>query len=303
MEMFRRIAVVVSAFGLVSNAVALVEPSRPALTNIESRQKEITWPAPAEKRHAAAKLSERIPQVQIEFEEITGSPKRISTTRGLLTGPNGIGRAVSEDSIRGFGINDPHRVTKAFLKEHKLLFGYGPEVLEKAHVKREHTARHNELRTVVWEQQLDGIAVFEAVLMSHTTRQGELVSISSQLVPDVTSAANKGHRNKARQRNEPTLSVANLLSAGTHTAEIVFTDQSNGRSQTNAVTLRIGEMDFLTEWFDLRDNDLGYQSITFTPDGSPAFYSVCRAPATNFPVNPSGSIPFATNAWSNYRAK
>ena len=92
--------------------------------------------------------------------------------------------------------------------------------------------------------------------------------------------------------------MANLLSAGTHTGEIVFTEQSNGRSQTNVVTLSIGQMDFLTEWFDLRDNDLDYQSITFTPDGSAAFYSVCRAPATNFPVDPSGGIPFATNAWS-----
>ncbi len=90
--------------------------------------------------------------------------------------------------------------------------------------------------------------------------------------------------------------MANLLSPGTHLGEIVFADQTSGRSQTNLVMLRIGEMDFLTEQFELRDNDLDYQSITFTPDGSPAFYSVCRAPAANFPVDPSGGIPFATNA-------
>ena len=85
--------------------------------------------------------------------------------------------------------------------------------------------------------------------------------------------------------------MANLLTAGTYGAELVFTDQSSGRSQTNMVTLTIGQPDFLTEQFDLRDNDLDYQSITFTPDGSPAFYSVCRDTPTNFPVDPTGGIP------------
>ena len=43
---------------------------------------------------------------------------------------------------------------------------------------------------MIWEQQLDGIAVFEAVLISHSTKHGELVSVSTQFVPDAVSAAN-----------------------------------------------------------------------------------------------------------------
>src|SRR5213075_927117 len=190
-ERMRQRVIEVFALGVLSNAFAVVEPSRPALTNFDGRQKELVRSLPAGKRQAATALRERLPQAQIDFDEITGSPKRVAATDGFLTGPNGIGRAVSEESARGFPVDDAHRATKAFLKEHKPLFGYGPEALEKAHVKREYVTPHNGLRTVVWEQQLDGIPVFEAVLMSHTTKRGELVSISSQLVADAPSAAAK----------------------------------------------------------------------------------------------------------------
>src|SRR5437762_5999173 len=193
-ERIRRRVIAVFAFGALSNAFAVVEPSRPALTNFDARQKELVRSLPAGKRQAATALRERLPQAQIDFDEITGSPKRVAATDGFLTGPNGIGRAVSEESARGFGADDAHRATKALLNEHKLLFGYGPEVLETARVKREYTTPHNGLRTVIWEQQLDGIPIFEAVLITHTTKRGELVSISSQFFQDTSAASNEGRR-------------------------------------------------------------------------------------------------------------
>src|SRR5262249_33853651 len=33
------------------------------------------------------------------------------------------------------------------------------------------------------------------------------------------------------------------------------------------------------------------QMLTFTPDGSPNFYSACREPASAFPIDPSGGTP------------
>jgi len=38
------------------------------------------------------------------------------------------------------------------------------------------------MRTVVWEQQVDEIPVFEAIFISHTTSKGELVNIASQFI-------------------------------------------------------------------------------------------------------------------------
>src|SRR6058998_1915746 len=111
----RRTVAAAFAFGVLLNAFAVVEPSRPALRNFDVRQKEVVLRVPAERREAAAKLRERLPQAQIDFHEITGSPKRVAATDGFLTGPNGIGRAVSEGSARGFGADDAHRATKALL--------------------------------------------------------------------------------------------------------------------------------------------------------------------------------------------
>src|SRR5881396_3106299 len=157
MKLSRRTVAVVFAIGALSNALAILEPSRPALGNFDVRQRQFGLRVPAEKVHAAAKLRERLPEAQIDFDEITSSPKRIATTRGFLTAPNGVGRAASEESVRAFRADDPHRATKAFLKEHQPLFGHGPEALEKAHVKREYVTPHNGLRMVVWEQEVDGV--------------------------------------------------------------------------------------------------------------------------------------------------
>ena len=51
---------------------------------------------------------------------------------------------------------------------------------------------HNGLRTVVWEQQVEGIPVFEGVLISHTTRDGALVNLSSRFVRDAAQAVSRG---------------------------------------------------------------------------------------------------------------
>lgn len=54
------------------------------------------------------------------------------------------------------------------------------------------------------------------------------------------------------------------------------------------------QSDFFTEDFDWGDgNDLAYQTLTFTPDGSKDFYTVCREESLNFPTDPSGG----TSLW------
>jgi hypothetical protein len=47
--------------------------------------------------------------------------------------------------------------------------------------------------------------------------------------------------------------------------------------------------DYFTELFDLGDNDLANLSITFTPDGSANFYSVCVEPISVLPTRLRGS--------------
>jgi hypothetical protein len=57
--------------------------------------------------------------------------------------------------------------------------------------------------------------------------------------------------------------------------------------------------DYFTELFDLGDNDLDNLSITFTPDGSINFYSVCVRPITVLPTRPRGSkrVPLSDDSY------
>jgi hypothetical protein len=65
-------------------------------------------------------------------------------------------------------------------------------VLNGARTLRDDVTAHSGLRTVIWEQQLDDIAVFEGKLIGHITKRGELVSLSSRFIPGPAEAANKG---------------------------------------------------------------------------------------------------------------
>ena len=199
-------------------AWAIRPPAQEPLANFDKRTAAA---APAAGPAAAvAALQARLPKARVDFEIITGSPKMVSGTDGFLTGPDGHGGGVSAATAAQFAADDPHRATKAFLQEHRALFGHGPEVLQPARLLRQYVTPHNGLNTVVWEQQVDGIGVFEAVLISHTTRQGELVNLSSQFVPDPVAAAAQGTPNRAALLAAPGVSARQALAlAGQNTGE------------------------------------------------------------------------------------
>jgi len=107
-----------------------------------------------------------------------------------------VGGGISIASLSAFQANDTNRATKAFLREHSKLFGHGAEALEQARISREFVTAHNGMRTVVWEQQVDEVPVFEALLISHTTAKGELVNIADQFIPNPQQAADRGVANR-----------------------------------------------------------------------------------------------------------
>jgi Zn-dependent metalloprotease len=78
------------------------------------------------------------------------------------------------------------------VNEHRDLFGHDGSALERAVVKRDYVTEHNGMRTTVWQQEHEGIEVFEAVFLAHTTKDGELVNVTSQFVPDEARAAANG---------------------------------------------------------------------------------------------------------------
>src|SRR5207249_441225 len=55
--------------------------------------------------------------------------------------------------------------------------------------------------------QLDQIAVYEALLAAHITKRGELVTLSSQVLPNLDAAAKAGTPNRAALETVPTISA------------------------------------------------------------------------------------------------
>jgi hypothetical protein len=82
-------------------------------------------------------------------------------------------------------------------------------------------------------------------------------------------------------------SIANSLPTGLYDDTIIITNRVSGKSQARKVALRVGQPNYFTGSFADEDNDIDFQTITFTPDGSKDFYSVCRETATAFPTDPS----------------
>ncbi len=189
------------------------EQTRPALTNFDKRidLRHGTTGLSLEQQSAAVLLRSRVPEAKIEVDPILGTPKWVTASHGFLSGSAGKGGGISPQTAASFAVQDRHRATKAFLKDHAALFGHGPEVLADARIKREFVTEHNGLKTVVWEQQLDQIAVFEGLLVSHTTKNDEIVSLSSRFVPNPVRAAGGNILDRAALLAAPPVSAAQAI--------------------------------------------------------------------------------------------
>ena len=88
-------------------------------------------------------------------------------------------------------------------------------------------------------------------------------------------------------------STANSLAAGSYSGTVTITNLTDHDVQTRPVTLRVGQADYFTEWFDTTPNDLGWKAITFTPDSSPNGYVATRIDITAFPTDPTNGTRLA----------
>jgi hypothetical protein len=189
-------------------AFAYKPPAEPPLPNFDQRltaHVSRTKAAIPARDAALGQLRGRVPDVQIEFDEVIETPRWIASPRGFLTGPDAQGRAVTPQRAQGSALTDPHRAVKAFIEEHRALFGHGAEALGAARLTRDDVTAHNGLRTVAWQQRVDGIPVLDGLLIGHITKKGELVSLSSRFLPDLDRAANAAAPKGVAQRAVPTI--------------------------------------------------------------------------------------------------
>ncbi|HEY0552212.1 MAG TPA: hypothetical protein VGF13_21605, partial [Verrucomicrobiae bacterium] len=212
----KRTVVALAALAAISGA-AFQPPAQAPLPNYDRRTRNAAAvPDAIAPEHVVAlnSLKARVPQLEVKRSKVSGAPNFFSSHASFLTGPDAQGLAVRPATSAGFAKSDPHRAVKAFLNEHSALLGYGPEALNGARISREYVGAHNGLRTVVWQQELNGISVLDAIVIAHVTQRGELVNLYSELVPDANRAALNGLRGVAPAAAAPALSAAQAIVIG-----------------------------------------------------------------------------------------
>ena len=207
-------------FLLAPAARAFDRPAHGELPNFDRRRATDHDKAPrAEQTAATDKLKARVPGLRLEAHERLGTPKFVGADRGFLSGPNGEGQAITPAGARGVAVNDPHRPVKTFLNEHAAIFGHDAATLTAAKLQRDAVTKHSGLRTIVWEQRLDDLAVFEGCLIGNMTSRGELVNLSSQFMPEPARAADAGTPNRAALQAAPLISPQRAIAAAAATLD------------------------------------------------------------------------------------
>src|SRR5215213_7934248 len=102
---------------------------------------------PESKKEASRRLMQMAPDMQVDWDPVLGTPHWVRNEKGFLTEKGGVGKAVSKAVADQIPVADPDRSLKAFLNEHKALFGHSASALTGARKKREFVGPNNGLRT------------------------------------------------------------------------------------------------------------------------------------------------------------
>jgi hypothetical protein len=188
-------ALIIAVLGLTMSqawdANAFQHPEQPQLPNYDQRKQQPTVAAASSsvQDDAAVALESRVPTLRLVKHATLRTPRLLSAQRGFLTGVGGQGKGLDPASLETVPAGDPHRIVKAFVNEHSALFGHDARAFDSARVKTDYVTPHNGLRTVIWQQILDGVPVYGGLFVSHLTRREELAAVSDRFVPDLAAAS------------------------------------------------------------------------------------------------------------------
>jgi Zn-dependent metalloprotease/subtilisin-like proprotein convertase family protein len=190
---------VLTALASAQGQVARPEGATPEIDQRRAAKSQLRATLSPEQHAAGTALKRQMPDVLIRLDSLLGTPKSISRRRGFLTGP--------DEAAAG----DPHRPLRNFLNQHATLFGHGAEALDRARIRRDYVTKHNGMRTVIWQQELDGIPIYQSLLKAHISGKGELITVSSLFVPDPAKAALAGSPNRSRAIISPKVTAVEAI--------------------------------------------------------------------------------------------
>ena len=232
----------------------------PDLAPLPNLDKRSSPPVAANNKSAPNSLRRNDPQLAVEIHPVTQGAAFVRARRGFLTDADDRSRTVNAAAWQAIGKNDPHRPAKAFLQQHRALFGHGPEALEAATVARDFVTPHSRLRSVTWQQRVEGVTVFEGVFTAHTTEKGELVSVASHFVSDGARTALLAKQNRgARLTAAAALRLAaENLSSPLAPAEVKSSAAAFGAEQKQSFTARgfVGDSTAELVWLPMNKDEL-----------------------------------------------
>ena len=136
-----------------------------------------------ERRAALSLLQADVPTVRVSLNPITESPKFVRAHAGFIR------PATGNPAER-----EPTTSIRAFIDENRSLFGHGSDVLANAELMKQYVSERafttiTEMISTEWRQTLDELPIFGATLAGHVTPTGDLITLSSQFVPNPRAAS------------------------------------------------------------------------------------------------------------------
>lgn len=116
-------------------------------------------------------LEQRLPGASVDLNAAMATPEFIRSTTSMLT-------AIPAAPM------DAASIVKSFIESNESLFGIAPAALDRATITRDATTTHNGVRTMWWQQEIDGVPVLGADVRANVLPDGRLATIGSRMLPD-----------------------------------------------------------------------------------------------------------------------
>lgn len=136
---------------------------------------------------AAAALREMAPGVRTDSDEIPGGQKNITEVGKLLSPAAADGRV--------------DEVVTRFVAVYRDLFGHGSLAPEPGDFRI--TTAHHGMKAAIWQQESDGIPVFQTILRARLTKHGDLITLGGNHLGDPATATHLDAKRRAAMIANP----------------------------------------------------------------------------------------------------
>ncbi len=173
-------------------SISLKKRAKPAELDLRQRAAK-----PVANAADMAEFRARYPGADLAFESVAGTPSHVQRTGHFLTEK---APAMPAKAVVG-----------GFLDRNAALFGHDAEALKQTRMMRGDVTAHNGMSTLVWQQEVDGIPVYEGTLKANVTKDGQIIHVGSHFIPMAEAATNLGPQQRKQVIEKPALDAQAAL--------------------------------------------------------------------------------------------